>query len=167
MLSVHTGRLWGVINALRIHSLPCCTMLLCQGRTLAPGRLQSGARNTLPSLCRTRQRDRDSVFLVGRVRGCAAASYLQGEAVFGCGSAAGRGQESGGSQAWPPPAWSPSAGSAAEEPSLLCPPGRRGSPVLEVRGDGAWPAVRSPDSLGIAGGAWLSLRAAFPAGAPA
>lgn len=35
------------------------------------------------------------MFLVGLVQSCAAASYLQGEAVFGCESSAGRGQESG------------------------------------------------------------------------
>ena len=47
------------------------------------------------------------------------------------------------------------------------PPGRQGSPILEVRGDGAWPAVRSRDSLGITGGARLSLQSALPAGASA
>lgn len=94
MLTVHAGGLGGVINALGIHSRPCCTMLLCQAQSSAPGRLPSGARNTLPSLCRIRQRDRDSVFSAGLVHCCAAASYLHGEALFGCGSAARQGQES-------------------------------------------------------------------------
>lgn len=122
-------------------------------------------------MLRIRHRDRDSVFSAGRVRRCATASYLHSEALFGRGSAARRRQES-----CPAPALlqSPALTSARVKsrslPSCggaLPTPGWEGLPPLEVRGDGAWPAVRSRDSLGITGGALFSLQSALPAGAPA
>lgn len=58
------------------------------------------------------------------------------------------------------PARSLSVRSVVEEPSLP-PPSRQGSPIFEVRGDGTWPADRSCDSVGISGGAWLSLHLLF------
>lgn len=161
---MHAYRLGGVINALRIHSLPCCTMLLCQAQSLAPGRLWSGARNTLPGLCGIRQRDRACVFSAGRVPAAPQLHTCTVRLSLDAGLLLGGGRS--------PAICSPDlcqpeipAFTQLWQSSPSFPLTGKDHPIPEVRG--AWPAVRRRDSRGITGGALLSLQSAFPSGASA